>query len=454
MPRHPGLPKTARFAAIETLLRLQRTRYPVKPLLDTVAAECHLIGADRSMAMSLMYGVLRHREYLDLLLSALCNRPIGQLEPHVYQALCVGLYQLVFLDRIPESAAVNETVNALKAAGLKPHLHGFVNGVLRAAVRRRDELPPPGKPGPSGGPLLNHPAWLTNRWQARFGREEMERICASNNLEPMLVLRVNTLKISRRDCLRQLEGAGVAVHPGRHGPDSLILPEYRGSITTLPGYDQGFFQVQDEAAQLATLLLGPFTEPAAYLDGCAGLGGKTSHIMQSMAAGSRVVAVEPEPQRYRLLQENISRLCPDQPLSISRGSLQEYSRTSRLHFQRLLIDAPCSGTGVIGRQPDIRWNRQAEDLARYQQSQLELLGCAAELTAIEGILVYATCSLEPEENQQVIEHFLAEHRDFRRLDCNDLLPESARELTEDGYFAPRPNRTIDGFFAARLQKHR
>jgi 16S rRNA (cytosine967-C5)-methyltransferase len=453
MPRPTGPPKTARFAAIETLLRLQRTRYPVKPLLDTVAAECHLIGTDRNMAMNLMYGVLRHREYLDLLLASLCKRPIGQIDPHVYQALCVGLYQLFFLDRIPESAAVNETVNAMKASGLKPHLHGFVNGVLRAAIRRRDELPAPGNSGPSGEPLLNHPAWLTSRWQARFGREEMQRICASNNLEPLLVLRVNTLRISSDDYLRQLGDAGIAAHPGRYGPDSLQLPEYRGSITALPGYDQGFFQVQDEAAQLAVLLLGPFTEPVAYLDGCAGLGGKTSHIMQSMAAGSRVVAVEPEPQRYRLLQENISRLCPDQPLSISRCSLQEYSRTSRLQFQRILIDAPCSGTGVIGRHPDIRWNRQPEDLSRYQQSQLELLDCAADLTAIDGILVYATCSLEPEENQQVIEQFLAEHRDFCRLDCGELLPEAARRLTEDGYFVPRPSSTIDGFFAARLQKY-
>lgn len=444
--------RTSRFAAIETLLRLQRTRYPLKPLFDTVADECSLIGPERGLAMKLAYGVLRRREYLDLLLKELCRRPINTLDPFVYSALSVGLYQLFCLDRIPESAAVNETVNALKAAGLKKHLHGFVNGVLRASIRQRSTLPAPDAPRQSGRPVLNHPDWLTKRWTEHFGREEMERICAVNNREPQLVLRVNSPRITRSHLREHFTTQGIAAHFGRYAPDSLVLPDYQGSITGLPGYDLGYFQVQDEAAQLAVLLLAPFTAEGKYLDTCAGLGGKTSHIMQLVQADSRVVAIEPEPQRQRLLQENISRLFPEGQLTVCTSSLQDYCRTSRPQFNGVLVDAPCSGTGVTGRHPDIRWNRTPGDLPRYQLEQCDLMSHAAELVAPGGILVYATCSLEIEENQQVVQQFLAGHQDFSSTDCSGYLPESAREFVDGDFFCPHPTESIDGFFAARLQR--
>lgn len=447
-----NLPKTSRFAAIEALVRLDRTRYPIKQLLETVADQCQLLGVERGLAMNLVYGVLRQRDYLDLLLVQLCNRPISQLDTFVRFALLVGLYQLFCLDRIPESAAVNETVNAVKVAGLKKHLQGFVNGVLRAATRKRDELPTPDSLQTSGEPILNHPQWLTSRWRNHFGQSEMERICAVNNLEPQLTLRVNTRQVSPDLLADKLQQAGILVRPGRYAPDSLVLPDYQGAIPALPGYADGWFQVQDEAAQLATLLLGPFTNQAAYLDGCAGIGGKTSHILQLMTGKSRVVAVEPEPQRLRLLQENMLRLFPESHLTICSTKLQQYCRTSRLQFDRILIDAPCSGTGVIGRHPDIRWNRQPEDLGGYQLEQLDLLDCAAELVAPQGVLVYTTCSIEPEENQLVVEKFLNEHPTFTLTSCKAYLPETAASLIDGDFFAPHPAATIDGFFGARLER--
>lgn len=443
---------TSRFAAIETLHRLQRTRYPVKPLFDTVTEECGLLSPERGLAMNLIYGVLRRREYLDLLLARLCARPVDKLDPFVHWALAVGLYQLFCLDRIPESAAVNETVNALKTAGLKKHLHGFVNGVLRSAIRRRASLPGPDTPLPSGAPLLNHPEWMTIRWASRFGREEMERICLANNREPRLVLRTNGLRIERSQLLELFKESSIAALPGKYAPDSLILPDHQGSVTSLPGYAEGYFQVQDEAAQLAVLLLGPFTEQGKYLDACAGLGGKTSHLLQLVGAESQVVAVEPEPRRRLLLQENIDRLFPERPLIICQSSLQDYCRTSGAQFNGVLIDAPCSGTGVTGRHPDIRWNRTPEDLVRYQRTQLDILENAADLVAPEGILVYATCSLENEENEKVIQHFLKRHQQFKSTDCREYLPESAGIFVEDEFFSPHPAESIDGFFAARLQR--
>ena len=444
--------RTSRFAAIETLYRLERSRSPVKPIFDAVAEECSLPGPERALAMKLIYGILRQREYLELLLARLCSRPAARLDPLVYWALAVGLYQLFCLDRIPESAAVNETVNALKAAGLKKHLHGFVNGVLRAATRQRGSLPGPEMTLPSGRPLLNHPEWLTARWASRFGQEEMERICLANNREPQLVLRVNSPRCDRLQLADRFHRTGIAAHHGRYAPDSLILPEYQGSVTSLPGFEEGCFQVQDEAAQLAVLLLGPFMQEGKYLDACAGLGGKTSHLLQLVTPGSRVVAVEPEPGRRLLLEENLGRLFPDYSLSISPSSLQEYCRESDLRFDGVLVDAPCSGTGVTGRHPDIRWNRSSEDPARYQLTQLDILEHAADRVAPAGILVYATCSLESEENEEVIQQFLKRHQDFSSTDCSRYLPESAGIFVKGNFFCPHPTGSIDGFFAARLQR--
>jgi 16S rRNA (cytosine967-C5)-methyltransferase len=240
--------------------------------------------------------------------------------------------------------------------------------------------------------------------------------------------------------------------------EAVILPDFHGSITSIPGYTEGFFQVQDEAAQLATCLLGPFRSGAKYLDGCAGLGGKTSHLLQlAKQHDLQIHAVEPEPHRLKKLKENLARLFPgDSPVInpvIHEENLQQFSLLhDSLFFDGILIDAPCSGTGVIGRHPDIRWNRLPEELVRYQQQQLELLSLAAGLLHRKGLLVYATCSLEPEENQQVVNEFLRTHEDFVLTDCSLHLPEPAHRFIENNFFAPRPSETIDGFFAARMQR--
>ena len=441
-----------RSAAIETLLRLERTRNPVKPLFEAVTREYRLAGADRNLAMTLVYGVLRHRQYLERLLKPLCRRPIRQLDPVVRQALLVGLHQLFCLDRIPDSAAVNETVNGAKGVGLRPHLHGFINGVLRAATRQRSSLPGPDDRLPDGSMVLNHPEWLTRRWRERFGQIEMERICAAKRREPVLTLRVNSSRTGRGQLAARFATDGIIAQPGEYGPDSLVLPDYQGRIPDLPGYNEGLFQVQDEAAQLAVLLLAPFDGPVSYLDGCAGLGGKTSHILQLMAAGSRLVAVEPEPHRLQLLQENLARLEQTDRLTICAATFELYSRDCDQQFERILIDAPCSGTGVTGRHPDIRWNRRPEDLAGYQQQQLALLLAAAELTTPKGVIVYATCSIEPEENEQVVTLFQQARPDFEVSPCASFLPEAAAPLVEGPFFAPRPSAAIDGFFAARLAR--
>ena len=223
-PKKP--PKTARFAAIEVLCRLQLTKRPIKPLLDAVAEECRLPANERALAMNLAYGVLRRRDCLALLIGRLCRHPLNRLEPFVHHALEVGLFQLFLLDRIPASAAVNETVNALKSSRLPRRLQGFVNGILRESIRQGPALSELIAAPLADGTCLNHPSWLTARWRRHFGEAEMRRICARNNLEPLLVLRVNTARVTQEDFCLRLSEQGIAWRHGGFAPEAVVLPEY------------------------------------------------------------------------------------------------------------------------------------------------------------------------------------------------------------------------------------
>lgn len=404
--------------------------------------------------MQLVYGVLRHRQYLDRILELLSKTPLRKFDPFVHQSLAVGLYQLFFLQRIPESAAVNESVASCKVAKVPKRLHGFVNGILRRAIRQKEILATQALTDKKDQLILNHPPWLVKRWQENFGRVETERICRRNNREPTLVLRVNSTAIIREDFCRILAEADIPCQPGGYSPDAIILPDFHGSIVSLPGYAEGFFQVQDEAAQLATMLLGPFWPGATYLDGCAGLGGKTCHLLQlARQHDLDITAVEPEERRLTMLTANIHRLFAGGAPIIHKMTLQQFAALPGSHFfDGILIDAPCSGTGVTGRHPDIRWNRRVEELNLYQEEQLELLAAAAGLLKPQGVLVYATCSLEPEENDQLINIFLRTHDQFILTDCSPYLPEPAQQFVDNTFFAPHPGATIDGFFAARMQR--
>lgn len=282
---------------------------------------------------------------------------------------------------------------------------------------------------------------------------ETERICMANNREPALALRANSSLITRDELGVLLQKNAISCRPGSYSDEALVLDNFHGQVNTLPGYDEGFFQVQDEAAQLATTLLGPFRNGGSYLDGCAGLGGKTSHLLQfGKKHELQVHALEPDPYRLKKLHENVARLSSGHDVIIHKGRLQELETVNLPQFDGILIDAPCSGTGVTGRHPDIRWNRLPGELQLYQEQQLVLLAHAAILLAPQGVLVYATCSLEPEENRDVINKFLEIHQDFTLTDCSDLLPKSARSLLVNKFFSPRPSAMIDGFFAARMTR--
>ncbi|CAK8723824.1 16S rRNA (cytosine(967)-C(5))-methyltransferase [Candidatus Electronema halotolerans] len=435
----------ARRLALACLTAWSGTGRPVQGFLDSIIHAANLSSEDRQLAVMLVMGAVRRQGVLDQIISRFSKTALAKMKPLTLAALRIGIFQLCFLERVPATAAVNETVAALKKMRQPAWLLGFVNGLLRNIARHKEELPRP----EDFGPEINHPAWLIARWQRQFGVKKTQTICQINDMEPQLCLRSSGVK--KEELVQRLTEQGISTVPGRYAPDSLLVPDWRGPVTALPGFAQGLFQVQDQAAQLACLLLGPFQEQGRYLDACAGLGGKTCALAALLPAGASLTAVEPDARRISLLHENLARQQLQDRVSIFHGRLEEFAATAPPPFDGILLDAPCSGTGVIRRQPDIRWNRQPDDFAKHQAVQLGLLQTAAKLLATNGVLVYATCSLEPEENQQLIAQFLSAQNDCNLSDCHDLLPPVAAELLDgQGCFAPLPSQEMDGFFAARL----
>ncbi len=445
--------KTLRHLAIECLVKWEKEKSALQPYVSAVIYDSELSANDIQLAVMLVQGVLRQMQHLDAIIARFAKHPLEKMKPLTRMALRVGVYQLLFLDRVPVSAAVNETVKVLKEQRQPRWIINFVNGVLRSISRAKDELPGAEYAGKEGSAVFNHPQWLVRRWQKRFGLKKAEEICRLNNREPPLTLRVNTLKTDRTELAELLSGAGLSVREGKYAPDSLILDSPAGPLTAMPGYGEGLFHVQDEAAQLVTFMLGPFDGQRNYLDACAGLGGKTCQLAQLVTEGSRLVAVEPAARRFQLLRVNLHRLGLDNRVECVPGTIDDEAGKAAQLFHAILVDAPCSGTGVIRRHPDIRWNREIEDLRAYRQQQQQILHHAAHLLRPGGTMVYATCSMEPEENGEVVEAFLAGNRNFSLSSAAECLPAAAHGLiSPEGYFSTTPADGLDGFFGARIVK--
>lgn len=447
-------PSGARAVAMDVLLSVERAQTFADDALDQALGRSALDSRDRALALELTYGVLRHQGTLDWRLDHVATKSVAKLPARVRMALRLGAYQLLHLDRIPRSAAVNESVALIKA-GSPGHWPGFVNAVLRALIR----TPAPPWPDRAAHPVhalaAEHacPAWLAERWIARFGVQGAGTLCRATTIIPPLTIRVNTLKATRETVASRLTELGYAVRPTRVSPVGLVLDKC-GSVADLPLFRDGAFYVEDEAAQLVAPILDP--QPGELvLDACAAPGGKATHLAALMRNTGEIIAVDRHPARLRLLEDNCRRLGIDIVRAVRADATSSLPRHLREHrFDRILLDAPCSGLGVLRRHPEGKWRKDADALQRHQTLQRRLLEQAGNRLRPGGVLVYSTCSSEPEENEQVIDQFCSAHKEFRRESVAPWLPRQGSSfVTSQGDLSTmRNDDSMDMFFAARLRK--
>jgi 16S rRNA (cytosine967-C5)-methyltransferase len=449
-----------RQIAAEILLQRRPGGDFTEGLLERALAKAGLATVDRALCQELVYGVVRWQAALDWLIAR--KTDAREQKPGLQNLLRLGLYQIFWLDRIPDHAAVHETVNLARQSGFDSQT-GFVNAVLRGYLREHDATKQLLAGLKTTQPALgwSHPEWLVARWQKRWGAEKTAQLLEWNNTPPKTFARVNRLKFRRDelyesqisdnqsgtrtahpsedDCLDTLRekwrAEGVESDSFRREPleeDLVFELKSHPSLASLDSFRQGWFYIQDPSTLLAPALLG--AQPGeTILDFCAAPGGKTTFLAQLMNNQGRIVAQDISGERLKLIRENCQRLgvtCVE-PILSSAFRLQPSA------FDRILVDAPCSNTGVMRRRVDSRWRIQPEEILRLQQTQLALLEQAAARLKAGGVLVYSTCSLEPDENQEVVNRFLYQHTGFKLESERELLP-----------FVDH----VDGAFVARLER--
>ena len=451
----------ARIAAYEILSAVSAGRADL-PAAIAAARERLRDDRDRALAADIATGVQRWRAALDHVIVAFSKRAIDKLDPEIVEILRLSAYQMLHLTRVPASAVVDDAVELSKRAG-KRSAAGFVNGVLRSMSRKRASLPLPPRPTAPGDRdvalaylsiTLSHPLWLAARWYDRLGFDAAEAWMRFNNAPAPVTLRANRLRATPETVTARLAQDDVRVARGRYAPDALIVEE--GHPLGGAGLAAGLFVVQDEASQLVALLATP-DRGRLVLDACASPGGKTTAIAAALAERgdarhALVVACDVRRRRIELLQRTVAR-CGATNVAIVQADVLRPLPFSRL-FDLVIVDAPCSGLGTLRRDPDIRWRRRETDLTPLAVAELAMLRNAADAVAPGGRLVYATCSSEPEENEDVVAGFLRTTPGFAPVDARVAAPRLPQSVIDArGHLRTEPHvHGLEAFFGAALAR--
>lgn len=408
---------------------------------------------DRHLLHALVYGVLRNRLRLDTILSAFLHQSKDRIDSRLMWILRIGLFQILEMDRIPNHAVVHTAVELTRTLRMG-WAGGMVNAVLRRAIREASSVPLPVRaqePVRALAVRSSFPQWLIETWIGRYGVDETQALCDAFNRIPPLVIRTNTLRTTRDQLMRSLADVAEGLEQTRFSPDGIRMARAHAAVAQLPGFSEGHFQVQDEAAQLVGLLVDP-KAGMRVLDACAGRGGKTGHLAQRMNDSGEILAVDQSAEKLSVLEGEMKRLgvfmvrC--QSHAWTDGSLER----GQAAFDRILVDAPCSGLGVLGRNPDIRWRPDRKDLRPFAARQVAIIENSLCLLKPGGRLVYAVCSMEPEETDGVIATILQGHPEIRRVESLAEMPNSAvSDFWKEGALRTSPHLDgMDGFFAAVL----
>lgn len=434
--------------AVKILNRIDRTDAYLDKLLDIEIKNSNLSGLDKSLLFEIVHGVTRWLGRIDWVLNGFYKGQFSKCIPNVKNAMRVALYQILFLDKVPDYAAVNEAVDFVKKLqGQKPA--DLTNAVLRNIIRSKDAIR---YPDPNEDIIAyfsayySHPSWMVKRWINRYGKDETEKLLISNNNKPLLTIRVNGLVSNYEEMSSLLNSVELKFTNGKFLTEFVKLSAL-SNITDWEYFHKGYFTVQDESTGLPVKLLD--VKPGMrVLDLCAAPGGKTAFIADVMQNSGEIIALDRFESRLKILQKNLNRLKVTNVKTITIDA-NEYEDEDG--FDRVLVDAPCSGLGTLTKKPDLKWKRDLGDIRKIVNIQYELLKKGASLLRKGGYMVYSTCTIEPEENFEIIKKFLADFPNFKLINPGNTL--SVELIDENGCVRTLPHlHGLDGSFAAKLEK--
>lgn len=409
---------------------------------------------EENLIREIVYGVLENDLYINYIISKASKTPLKKIHPKILIILKMGIYQLLFMDRIPSRAAVNESVELAKIHGHKGTV-GFVNGILRNIDRNKNKFLEIREKDKSNyiSIKFSHPKWLVDRWINEFGDEFTEKLCRANNSYSKLNIRVNSLKTSKKELKNKLEKYGFNISDGKYSDDILII-DNPVRLTETEEYKLGYFIIQDESSALVGQIMDP-KEGSTVLDLCSAPGGKSTHIGQLMKNKGRVLSMDFYEHKIKLIEENARRLGVD-IVETFVGDATKFNESLVNIADYVLVDAPCSGFGLIRRKPEIKWNRKEEDIEELVKIQRSILNNAKEYLKVGGILVYSTCTIEKEENIKMVNQFIEENNNFRLVNFENLVDGLEKEESlKQGFIQLYPHiHNTDGFFIAKMMKER
>lgn len=442
-----NLYKGPRGTAVKILNRVERSDSYLDRLLEAEMRSNDMNELDKSLMNEIVTGVIRWQMKLDWVLTGFFHGNFTKAETNIKNALRVALYQILFLDRVPHSAAVNESVEFIKRLrGQK--VADLVNAILRNILRNLENIR---YPDPKEDKIQHlaviesHPTWMVRRWVKRFGEEQAHQLLAANNQRPDLTLRVNRLKIDFNYFLSQLDHVQVQFSRSQY-LDFFVRVKHMAGIGSSEMFRQGFFGVQDESAGLAVTLLDP--KPGdRVIDMCAAPGGKTTFIGELMKNVGEIVAID----RYETRLNLVKNACQRLGIANAHFAAADAATIQIQPAEKVLVDVPCSGLGVLAKKPDAKWKREPEDMEKLVQTQQAILENAGLHVKPGGVLVYSTCTTEPEENIDVVKRFLEAHSEFSIENANQFVHPSL--VNPEGYIETFPHlHLMDGSFSIRLKK--
>ena len=437
-----------RGRAVKILNRVERTDAYLDKLLDIELKDPDLISEDKALLYKIVHGVVRWMGRLDWILNGFYKGQFSKAIPNLKNGLRVALYQILFLDRVPDYAAVNEAVEFVKKLqGQKPA--DLTNAILRNIIKNKNNIRYPNPDEDLPGYLTayySHPSWMVKRYLKRFGREEVEKLLTFNNEKPFLTLKVNNLKVEQDEFKELLKSVNLDYYQGKYLPEFFILKNL-SNITSWEYFGKGYFSIQDESAGFACRLLD--VEPGMrVLDLCAAPGGKSAYLAGLMHNEGEIIAIDRYESRLKILRKNMERLGITCVKTVETDTFDFTDGK----FDRVLTDVSCSGSGTLRKKPDIKWKHDLLDLRRMSELQYKLLEKASTLVNDGGYIVYSTCSIEPEENFGIVGKFLENHNEFKLGDISNRFPQEL--IDENGCIQTLPHvHKSDGAFAAKLIKN-